>query len=83
MVVVIIRHDTKAAARRTSLFIVRALVNDTITVAIGTGFHLGLHSSRGNAMGGRWRARDRLCPTVARPRDSEPRLHCAAVFFRG
>ena len=37
----------------------------------------------GNAMGGRWRARDRLCLTVARPRDSEQRLHCAAVFSGG
>jgi hypothetical protein len=40
MVVVIIGHETTATARRTSLFIVRAFVNDTITVAVWTGFHL-------------------------------------------
>ena len=59
MVVVIIGHETTAAARRTSLFIVRAFVNDTTTVAVWTGFHLPLHSSpyHGNLRGVRGRAR--------------------------
>jgi hypothetical protein len=52
MVVVVIRHDTKAAARRTSLFIVRALANDTITVAVWTGLHRRPPLAHdGNAMG--------------------------------
>jgi hypothetical protein len=42
MVVVVLRHDTAAAARWTLLFIVRAFFNDTITVAVWTGFHLRL-----------------------------------------
>ena len=51
--VVIIGHESAAAARRTSLFIVRAFVNDTITVAVWTGFHLAVSTAHGgNAMGG-------------------------------
>jgi hypothetical protein len=46
MVVVVIGHETLAAARWTSLFIVRAFVNDTITVTVWTGRHLCLHGSR-------------------------------------
>jgi hypothetical protein len=42
MVVVVLRHDTAAAARWTLLFIVRAFFNDTITVAVWTGFHVRL-----------------------------------------
>jgi len=45
-VVVVIGHEAAATARWTSLFVVRAFVNDTITVAIRTGLHLRLHSSR-------------------------------------
>jgi hypothetical protein len=43
MVVVVIGHETTATARWTSLFILRAFVNDTITVAVWTGLHLSLH----------------------------------------
>ena len=56
MVVVIIGHETTATARRTSLFIVRAFVNDTITVAVWTGLHLPLHSSPCQRKGGSSRA---------------------------
>jgi hypothetical protein len=37
-IVVVIRHDTAAAARWTLMFIVRAFVNYTITVAVWTRF---------------------------------------------
>ena len=40
VVVVIIGHEATATARRTSLFVVRAFVNDTITVTVWTGLHL-------------------------------------------
>jgi hypothetical protein len=49
---VVIGHETTAAARWTSLFIVRAFVNDTITVAVWTGLHLPLHSSPCQRKGG-------------------------------
>jgi hypothetical protein len=39
MAVVVVRYETTATARRASLFSVRAFFNDTITVAIWTGFH--------------------------------------------
>jgi len=42
LAVVVIRYETTAAARWTSLFIVSAFFNDTITVAVWTGFHLRL-----------------------------------------
>jgi len=38
MVVVVIAHKTKAAARRALTFIVRIFVNDTIAVAVWTSF---------------------------------------------
>ena len=65
MVVVVIRDQTSATARWTSLFIVRAFVNDTITVAVWTGFHLCLHSSRwqrnGRGAGGWQPSINRCC----------------------
>ena len=39
LAVVVIRYKTKATARWALLFIVRAFFNDTITVAVWTGFH--------------------------------------------
>ena len=39
MVVVVVRYETTATARWALLFIVRAFFNDTITVAVWTGFH--------------------------------------------
>ena len=42
MLVVVVRYETAAAARRALLFIVRAFFNDTITVAVWTGFHVRL-----------------------------------------
>ena len=59
LAVVVIRYETTAAARWTSLFIVSAFFNDTITVAVWTGLHLPLHSSpyHGNLRGVRGRAR--------------------------
>jgi len=42
LVVVVVRYKTIPAARRALLFIVRAFFNDTITVAVWTGFHLRL-----------------------------------------
>ncbi|MGA8823380.1 MAG: hypothetical protein WB613_11210, partial [Pseudolabrys sp.] len=42
VVVVVIRYETTATARWALLFIVRALFNDTITIAVGTGFHVRL-----------------------------------------
>jgi hypothetical protein len=42
MVVVVIRYETKATARGALLFIVCAFFNDTITVAVWTGFHVRL-----------------------------------------
>jgi hypothetical protein len=41
-IVIVIRHETTAAARWALPLIVRALFNDTITVTIGTGFHVCL-----------------------------------------
>ena len=41
-VVVVIRYETTATARWALPFIVRASFNDTITVAIWTGFHVRL-----------------------------------------
>ena len=41
MVVVVVRYETTATARWALLFIVRAF-NDTITVAVWTGFHVRL-----------------------------------------
>jgi hypothetical protein len=38
-VVVVIRYETTATTRWALLFIVRAFFNDTVTVAIWTGFH--------------------------------------------
>jgi hypothetical protein len=40
--VVVVRYETTATARWTLLFIVRAFFNDTITVAVWTGFHVRL-----------------------------------------
>ena len=42
LAVVVIRYETTATARWTLLFIVRAFFNDTITVAVWTGFHVRL-----------------------------------------
>ena len=41
LAVVVIRYETTATARWALLFIVRAFFNDTITVAVWTGFHVG------------------------------------------
>src|SRR5262245_7486124 len=54
MAVIVIRYETTATARWTSPFIVRAFFNDTITVAVWTGFHARLmhmlpHPSNGRA----------------------------------
>jgi len=38
MIVVVIRHKTKATARRALTFIVRIFVNDTIAIAVWTNF---------------------------------------------
>ena len=40
LAVVVIRYETTATARWALLFIVRAFFNDTITVAVWTGFHV-------------------------------------------
>ena len=42
MLVVVVRYETAATARWALLFIVRAFFNDTITVAVWTGFHVRL-----------------------------------------
>jgi hypothetical protein len=42
LAVVVIRYNTTATARWALLFIVRAFFNDTITVAVWTGFHVRL-----------------------------------------
>ena len=42
LAVVVIRYETTATARWALLFIVRAFFNDTITVAVWTGFHVRL-----------------------------------------
>jgi hypothetical protein len=42
MAVIVIWYETTAAARWASLFIGRTFFNDTITVAIWTGFHVRL-----------------------------------------
>src|SRR5262245_25074115 len=61
MAVIVIRHETAATARWTLPFIFRAFFNDTITVAVRTGFHVRLmhmlpHPSNGRAaMGGMMR----------------------------
>lgn len=45
-VIIFIRHETTAAARWALLLIISALFNDTITVAIWTGFHVCLQALR-------------------------------------
>jgi hypothetical protein len=40
IVVIIIRHETTATACRALTFIVRIFVNDTITIAVWTSFHV-------------------------------------------
>jgi hypothetical protein len=40
VVVVVIRNETTATARWALLFIFRAFVNDSITVAVWTSFHV-------------------------------------------
>ena len=40
LAIVIISYETTATARWALLFIVRAFFNDTITVAVWTGFHV-------------------------------------------
>ena len=58
MAVIVIRYETTATARWALPFIVCASFNDTITVAVWTGFHVRLmrmlpHPSNGRAaMGG-------------------------------
>src|SRR5262245_41832411 len=58
MAVTVIRYETTTTARWTSPFILRAFFNDTITVAVWTGFHARLmhmlphHSNGRAAMGG-------------------------------
>ena len=42
MVVIVIRYETAATTRWASFFSVRPFFNDTITVAIWTGFHVRL-----------------------------------------
>jgi hypothetical protein len=42
MVIVVIGHETTAAARWASTFIVRAFFSYTITIAVWTGFHVCL-----------------------------------------
>jgi hypothetical protein len=42
LVVVVVRYKTIATAGRALLFIARAFFNDTITVAVWTGFHVCL-----------------------------------------
>jgi len=59
MGVVVVRYETMATARWALLFIVCAFFNDTITVAIWTGFHVRLmrmlaHPSWARAMGVRF-----------------------------
>jgi hypothetical protein len=44
--VVVVTYETSATARWALLFIVRAFFNDTITVAVWTGFHM---APRGDA----------------------------------
>src|SRR5262249_29677459 len=46
MIVVVIRYKPKATARRALTFIVRIFVNDTIAIAIWTGFHVSVPRSR-------------------------------------
>jgi hypothetical protein len=42
IVVVIVGYDTKATARRTSLFVIRTSINYPIIIAVGTSFHVCL-----------------------------------------
>ena len=42
LAVAVVRYETTATARWALLFIVRAFINDTVTVAIWTGFHVRL-----------------------------------------
>jgi hypothetical protein len=41
-IIIVIRHETTAAAPWALLLIVRTLFNDAITVAVWTGFHVRL-----------------------------------------
>ena len=46
VLIFIIRHETAATARWALLLIISALFNDTIAVAIWTGFHVCLQALR-------------------------------------
>jgi hypothetical protein len=39
-IIIVIRHETTAAARWALLLFVRTLFNDAITIALWTGFHV-------------------------------------------
>jgi hypothetical protein len=56
-IVIVIRHETTAAARWALPLIVRTLFNDAITVTIGTGFHVCLPVNNSASS----------CRSVARP----------------
>jgi hypothetical protein len=49
IVVVFVSNDTKATARRTSLFVLRTSVNYTVPIAVGASFHVRLVPSATNA----------------------------------
>jgi hypothetical protein len=51
MLVVVVRYETTATARWALLFIVRAFFDDTITVAVWTGFHVRLGPLRNHHAG--------------------------------
>jgi hypothetical protein len=57
VVVVVIRYETTATARWALLFIIRAFVDDTITVAVWACFHVRLMGKLPHPYGGsfiRW-----------------------------
>ena len=59
IIIIIIGHETTAAAHWALLFIVRALFDDTITIAVWTGFHGVLSHRRSLRRRGAWRGRAR------------------------
>jgi hypothetical protein len=63
MIVVVISYKTKATARRALTFIVRIFVNDTIAIAVWTGFHVSVPRSRAQLD----EAAHVINPTVCKP----------------
>jgi hypothetical protein len=75
MAVIVIRYETTDTARWALPFIVRAFFNDTITVAIWTGFHVRLMRmllSRSVKMSAKCQRQTSHCSSIDRIQPPDP-----------